>query len=100
LKLALGGDVCVSWQDRAPQSRAFDVYSALLHDGEWRLPDIVSGSVSVHADYRELSDLSAIVDTTGRLHVVWSGFGDGETRALYYARRDAIFKSSDSPAGR
>ena len=190
----VGGDVCVSWQDRAPQSRAFDVYSALLHDGEWSLPDIVSDSASAHsvkpssatnpqggihlvwleemashyevrhsdrrvngwskpvvvsmgsqdcrqarimanpqgflqavwlegntlhhrvrppdcdttwwvpqtaqADYRELSDLSAVIDPTGRLHVVWSGFGDGETRALYYARRDAIFKSSAMPPGR
>jgi hypothetical protein len=185
---ASNGDICVAWQDRSLQTQAFDVYSALLHDEEWSLPDIVSDSASTHSvrpslaanaqqgihlvwleqcaaiyevrhsdrringwsqpvpvsagsldcrqarivanpqdylqivwlegnalhhrvrppehdatwwvpqtaggEYRELSDLGTIVDPAGQLHVVWSGFASGGTRALYYARRDAIFRPS------
>jgi hypothetical protein len=180
-----GGDVCVAWQDRASQSNAFDVYCAMLHEGRWSLPDIVSDSAYAHSvkpsitansrgdvhlvwleeasavfevrhsdrrvngwsqpvaistrsqdcrqariianpqgylqvvwiegntlhhrvrppdydstwwvpqtaqgEYREASDLGTVVDPTGELHVVWSGYGDGETRLLYYAKRSAIF---------
>jgi hypothetical protein len=54
----------------------------------WWVPQTAQG------EYRELSDLGAVVDPFGELHVVWSGYGDGETRLLYYAQRSAIFSPS------
>lgn len=189
LAITAEGDVCVAWQDRAPQSQVFDVYCSMLHEGQWSLPDIVSDSTSAHSvkpsiianargdvhlvwleqqaalfevrhsdwrgnswslpttistgtqdcrqtrivanpqdylqvvwiegnalhhrvrppdsgatwwvpqtaqgEYRELSDLGAVVDPNGELHVVWSGYGDGETRLLYYAQRSAIFAPAE-----
>jgi hypothetical protein len=55
------------------------------HDTTWWVPQ------TAHGEYRELSDLCAVIDPAGELHVVWSGFGDAETRSLYYAQRHAIF---------
>ena len=55
------------------------------YDATWWVPQTAQG------EYREASDLGAVVDPTGELHVVWSGYGDGETRLLYYAQRSAIF---------
>ena len=56
------------------------------HDMPWWVPQTAEGL------YRELSDLSAAVDQTGKLHLVWSGFADGGTRSLFYAFREPIFK--------
>jgi hypothetical protein len=189
IAVARSGDVCVAWQDRMSQTEPYDVFSSLLHEGKWSLPDIVSDSASAHSmkpslsvnvqgnfhlvwleqstslytvhhsdrrlngwsqpvtvstgsqdcrqarilanpqgffqvvwlegnalhhrvrppdndtswwvpqtaqgEYRELSDLGAVVAPTGELHVVWSGFGGGGARTLNYSRRDAIFKPSD-----
>ena len=58
------------------------------YDATWWVPQTAEG------DFRELSDLGVTVGPEGELHVAWSGFGDSETRSLYYARRDAIFKPS------
>jgi hypothetical protein len=55
------------------------------HDTSWWVPQTAQG------EYREASDLAALVDPSGALHVVWSGYGDAEARLLYYARRSAIF---------
>jgi hypothetical protein len=57
-------------------------------DATWWVPQIAE------SDFRELSDLAATVGREGDLHVAWSGFCAGETRSLFYARRDAIFKPS------
>jgi hypothetical protein len=180
------GDVCVAWQDRASQTQAFDIYSSLLHEGQWSLPDMVSDTASAHSirpclatnrqggvhliwleevaslfavqhsdrrvngwsrqtavssgsqdcrqaqivanpqgflqvvwlegnalhhrvrppemdtpwwvpqiaegNYRELSDLGVASGPAGELHVVWSGYQNGQTRSLFWARRDPIFK--------
>jgi hypothetical protein len=51
----------------------------------WWVPQTAQG------EYRELSDLGAVVAPSGELHVVWSGYGDGESRMLYYAQRSPIF---------
>lgn len=58
------------------------------YDATWWVPQ------TAESDFRELSELAATVGPEGDLHVVWSGFGASETRSLYYARRDAIFKPS------
>jgi hypothetical protein len=60
------------------------------YDTPWWIPQIAEGV------YRELSDLSAAVDPAGRLHIVWSAFGNQESRTLYYAVREAIFKPTGS----
>jgi hypothetical protein len=63
------------------------------YDTPWWIPQTAEGI------YRELSDLSAAIDPTGKLHVVWSGFGDGGARSLYYALREAIFKPGSPKPG-
>jgi hypothetical protein len=58
------------------------------HDATWWVPQTAESS------FVELSDLAAIADRAGDLHVGWSGFAEGRGRSLFYARRDAIFKPS------
>jgi hypothetical protein len=194
IALAPSGELCIAWQDRVSQTQAFDIYSSVLQQGKWSLPDMVSDTASAHSqkpclatnkqgglhliwleeedshftvwhsdrrvngwsaptavsvgaqdcrqariianpqgylqvvwlegnalhhrvrppeidatwwvpqtaegDYRELSDLGIACSPTGELHVIWSGFEGGGTRALHWARREPIFRpAASAPRG-
>jgi hypothetical protein len=60
-------------------------------DAIWWVPQTAQG------EYRELSDLGAVVGPSGEFHVVWTGYGDGESRQLYYAQRNPIFSRAEHP---
>jgi hypothetical protein len=77
---APNGDISVAWQDRSPQTKAFEVYCTLLQNRQWSLPDIVSDSAAFHSVKPSLA-----ANAQGEIHLVWLE----ERSSLYEVRHSS-----------
>jgi hypothetical protein len=66
IAVASAGDVCLAWQDRASQTGAFEVYSSVLREGKWTVPDVVSDTASAHSLRPCLA-----TNRQGGMHLIW-----------------------------
>jgi hypothetical protein len=60
------GDICIAWQDRSRHTQAFDIYSCVLHERQWSVPDMVSDTPAAHSIRPFLA-----ANAQGGVHMIW-----------------------------
>lgn len=76
-----GGEIVAAWQDRLAETGRFEILAAILRNGTWSLPELVSDNPLHHSLHPALA-----VSPQGACHVVWQEERDG-TYGIRHAER-------------